>query len=337
MIRNYLSKEILISLSVIGGCALIVSIIRPKRRLRVTEKNCVFITGCDSGLGLTLAIKCHELGLFVIAGCLNVESDGAKKLTSYANNRMIVAEVDIRNNGSIKAAGDKVSDLLIRNGLNFTALINNAGIMVLGEFEWQTMAMIESQIEVNLIGTMKLTKQFLPMCRQYNARIIVVTSHCSLQALPSISPYGASKGGLGFFVDALRVEMKKYQVDVVNFIPGSFIMQSNIFARQQEYSQEMRKQMTDEQLQFYGDYFNEFNNYLLQLDQYRKPGLIGDVALLNLFERALLEVNPRSIYINQNWRYAAYHFLCGISPVCIRDWLIVRFMTMPTYKPTAKK
>lgn len=184
----------------------------------------------------------------------------------------------------------------------FTALINNAGIMAFGEFEWQTMAMIESQIEVNLLGTMKLTKLFLPICRQYSARIIVVTSHCSLQALPSLSPYAASKGGLRFFVDALRVEMKKYHVDVVNFIPGSFIMQSNIFSRQQEYAQEMKEHFTDDQLQFYGDYFNEYNNYLLQLDQCRKPGLIEDVALLKLFERALLEVNPRSIYINQNWR-----------------------------------
>lgn len=174
--------------------------------------------------------------------------------------------------------------------------------MTFGEFEWQTDDMIDNQIRVNLLGTMKLTKHFLPMCRKHNARVIIVTSHCSLQALPSLAPYAASKGGLRFFIDALRVEMKKYHVDVVNFIPGSFIMQSNIFARQQEYALEMKRQLTEDQLHFYSDYFNEYNNYLLQLDQYRKPGLIEDVALTKLFERALLEVNPHSVYINQNWR-----------------------------------
>lgn len=174
--------------------------------------------------------------------------------------------------------------------------------MAFGEFEWQTVDMIESQIQVNLLGTMKLTKYFLPMCRKYNARVIVVTSHCSLQSLPGLASYAASKGGLKFFIDALRVEMKKYQVDVVNFIPGSFIMQSNIFARQQEYALEMKRQLTGDQLQFYGDYFNEYNNYLLQLDQYRKPGVIEDVGLTKLFERALLDVNPHSVYVNQNWR-----------------------------------
>lgn len=175
--------------------------------------------------------------------------------------------------------------------------------MAFGEFEWQTIDMIESQIQVNLLGTMKLTKFFLPMCRKFNARVIIVTSHCSMQGLPSIAPYAASKGGLKMFIDALRVEMKKYHVDIVNFIPGSFIMQSNIFARQQEYAVEMEKQLTEDQLQFYNEYFHEYNNYLLQLDQYRKPGLIDDVALTKLFERALLEVNPRSVYIRQNWRY----------------------------------
>lgn len=274
----------------------------------------------------TVAIKCHELGFFVVAGCFNGESDGAKKLIEFCGStRMVVTEVDIRNNSSIEAAQNTVNELVVRNGLSmfslknyltvrgatlklffslpaFSALVNNAGIMAFGEFEWQTIDMIESQIQVNLLGTMKLTKVFLPMCRQFNARVIIVTSHCAMQGLPSIAPYAASKGGLKIFLDALRVEMRKYHVDVVNFIPGSFIMQSNIFARQQEYALEMEKQLTEDQLQFYDDYFHEYNNYLRQLDQYRKPGLIDDVALTKLFERALLEVNPHSVYIRQNWR-----------------------------------
>lgn len=174
--------------------------------------------------------------------------------------------------------------------------------MAFGELEWQTDNIIESQIEVNLLGTIKLTKNFLPLCRQFNARIIIVTSHCSVQALPGLATYAATKGGLRFFIDALRVEMKKFNVDVVNVIPGSFILQSNIFARQKEYAQEMKKHFTDDQRQFYNDYFDEYNNYLLQLDQYRTSGIIKDAALTKTFESALLDVNPRAVYLNQNWR-----------------------------------
>lgn len=53
--------------------------------------------------------------------------------------------------------------------------------MAFGEFEWQTLNMIETQIQVNLLGTMKLTKYFLPLCRKYNSRVIIVTSHCSIE------------------------------------------------------------------------------------------------------------------------------------------------------------
>lgn len=54
----------------------------------------------------------------MVAGCLNVESDGARKLTSLSNSRIVVVEVDIRKNGSMEAARDKVKDLLLRNRMS---------------------------------------------------------------------------------------------------------------------------------------------------------------------------------------------------------------------------
>lgn len=55
--------------------------------------------------------------------------------------------------------------------------------MTFGEFEWQTDSLIENQIQVNLLGTMKFTKTFLPLIRKYKTRIINVTSHCALQVM----------------------------------------------------------------------------------------------------------------------------------------------------------
>lgn len=53
--------------------------------------------------------------------------------------------------------------------------------MCFGEFEWQTNAIIENQINVNLFGTMNFTRSFLPLARKYKTRIINVTSHCALE------------------------------------------------------------------------------------------------------------------------------------------------------------
>jgi NAD(P)-dependent dehydrogenase (short-subunit alcohol dehydrogenase family) len=47
------------------------------------------------------------------------------------------------------------------------ALINNAGVMIFGEFEWLTEQHILRQIDVNLVGAMRTTKSFCSMLRKY--------------------------------------------------------------------------------------------------------------------------------------------------------------------------
>lgn len=148
------------------------------------------------------------------------------KLRELCNSKHFhVIQLDITNIEMIKAAREFVEKLLKTNAnLSFTALVNNAGVMTFGEFEWQTLDLIRQQLSVNLLGTMFLTKAFLPIIRLYKGRIINVTSHCSLQSLPSLSVYAASKVGLKFWADSLRMEMKKYGVHIIDFIPGLYIM-----------------------------------------------------------------------------------------------------------------
>ena len=137
-----------------------------------------------------------------------------------------------------------------------------------------------------------------------------------------MATYGASKAALKFFNDSLRVEQKKYNVDVVNFIPGSFVMQSNIAANQQMHSMEQKKSMTQEQLQFYGTYFDKYNRYLKVLSKSdRSVEIMQDPTIVNVFEQALLEVAPKALYKCEPWRFVherlpfffLYIFFC-LSP-----------------------
>jgi short-subunit dehydrogenase len=47
------------------------------------------------------------------------------------------------------------------------ALINNAGVLIFGEFEWQTEQHILKQIDVNLVGAMRITKSLCSLLRKY--------------------------------------------------------------------------------------------------------------------------------------------------------------------------
>lgn len=94
--------------------------------------------------------------------------------------------------------------------------------MVFGEFEWQTQNLAEYQVNVNILGTMRITRELMPIIRQNGSRIIVVSSHCAADPLPGISVYGATKAALHAWTTALRTEVGKYGVNVVSFIPGQY-------------------------------------------------------------------------------------------------------------------
>lgn len=270
-----------------------------------------------------MALHCNNLNMFVCAACLNVNSEGALKLREKCDpKRFMLMELDLRKSASILHAQRTILTLLLNDGslgnqrptlirhpkycftnslfvfisTEFNALINNAGMMCFGEFEWLTNSLIESQINVNLLGTMHLTRMFLPLVRKYRTRIINVTSHCALEALPGLSVYAATKAGLLFWNNALRVELSKYGINVVNFIPGSLVMSTNITARQEEFTKEMVRAFTKEQHEFYDEYFEEYNTYLMYISGVKPVEKINNEELFRKFENALLHEYPDATY-----------------------------------------
>lgn len=122
-----------------------------------------------------------------------------------------------------------------------TALINNAGVMVFGEFDWITDKLMKHQVDVNILGTMRLTRAFISLLRDHHGketkiffnfkicnlifenfkgRIITISSHCALETLPGLAVYGATKTALRAWSDGLRVELAKFNMPVITLIPG---------------------------------------------------------------------------------------------------------------------
>lgn len=50
-------------------------------------------------------------------------------------------------------------------------LVNNAGICIYGEFDWLTWDQMFNQVSVNLLGTISLTKAFLPLVKQAKGEV----------------------------------------------------------------------------------------------------------------------------------------------------------------------
>lgn len=61
----------------------------------------ILITGCDSGIGYSLAMRCHKLGMTVVAACLDPNGVGPLRLKELGNNVRVV-EMDVTSTESIR-------------------------------------------------------------------------------------------------------------------------------------------------------------------------------------------------------------------------------------------
>lgn len=302
------------------------------------EKSTVFITGCDTGLGYSMAIYCKEnLNLNVIATCLSRNSVGAVNLK---NRGITVEELLLENDSSIQSCYKTVEKTLKDSNLKLKIFINNAAVMTFGEFDWRPLDSIEKEIHVNILGPVKLTKLFMDIILTEKTRLINICSHCSLEALPGLVPYALSKSALLAWTNGLRSELNKYNVKVIAVIPGSFYTQSSIMTKPQYYISKMYEKMLVRPItiqEMYGEYFHTYLTYVQSIAKYSidkdKPIFIEDGKVLGNIHNALTDQNPRALYMcNNELRYRFYHGLFRLLPISyFKDRIITYFMQMPAY------
>jgi len=81
---------------------------------------------------------------------------------------------------------------------------------------------------VNLFGTIRVTKAFLPLIRRSQGRVVNISSITGILSTPFLGAYSITKSGLETFSNILRLEMKPFNVKVCTIRPGNFLAASNI-------------------------------------------------------------------------------------------------------------
>lgn len=181
--------------------------VNPKRKRDPAMKT-VLITGCSSGYGLETARHFHANGWNVIATMRRPRAD-----LLPVSERMRVIALDVTDPDSIAAA-------LAESG-PLDALVNNAGVGVVGAFEATSMAHIRKVFETNTFGVMAVTQAVIPQFRERRAGIIVnVTSSVTLAAMPLAAAYTASKTAITGFAGSLAHELGAFGVRVKLVEPG---------------------------------------------------------------------------------------------------------------------
>ena len=176
----------------------------------MAEQRVVLVTGASSGVGQSTARLLARNGYRVFG---TGRSPGGAGDTQGVT----MLPLDVRSDDSVAACLGAVSGQAGRLDI----LVNNAGYELAGALEELSLDEAKAQFETNFFGVLRMVKAVLPlMRRQKQGQIINVSSLAGLSPIPFMGIYSASKFALDGYTEALRLEVKPFNIRVSQIEPG---------------------------------------------------------------------------------------------------------------------
>lgn len=181
----------------------------------------IVITGGSDGLGKTLTETfSKENNVIIIA-----TNEEKMNLVSKENNCSYKV-CDVSNYEKVEKA---ISEI-IEEYKKIDVLINNAGLWIQEELDTNDSDRIKSVIEVNLLGTINVSKAVIPsMKANKDGLIININSQAGINHKAERVVYNASKWGVTGFSKSLQDEVAKYGIRVTDVMPG--MMKTEMFSK----------------------------------------------------------------------------------------------------------
>ncbi|WBL79572.1 SDR family NAD(P)-dependent oxidoreductase [Bradyrhizobium xenonodulans] len=176
-----------------------------------------FISGSSRGLGRAITEAALAAGNRVVASARDTKP--LEPLLDRFADSLRLAALDV----SDEAAAQAAIDLAVTAFGGIDVVVNNAGFGELGSVEDTSLDSFRQQIEVNLIGTIIVTKAAIPVLRrQRRGHIVQFSSVGGRIGAPARAAYSAAKWGIEGFSESLAREMALIGVHVTIVEPGGF-------------------------------------------------------------------------------------------------------------------
>jgi short-subunit dehydrogenase involved in D-alanine esterification of teichoic acids len=179
--------------------------------MRLVERR-ILVTGGSSGIGLALARALAPENTVVIAGRDEWKLEAARGSTP----RLHALRLDVTSEDDARRAIGWVDEHL--GGLDL--LVNSAGVFRSGEFDAPgAERAAQADVEVNLLGSVRMTRLTLPLLRRSDdGAVVLLSSALALVSAPRMAVYAATKAGIHSLARSLRAELDG-QVKVFDVLP----------------------------------------------------------------------------------------------------------------------
>ncbi len=176
----------------------------------------IVITGAAGGFGRATAARFAALGYFL--GLFDVDEAGLDDLSvTYGADGCYTRRLDVTDPEDCRAA---VADFCQRTGGRLDVLLNNAGIMAVGDFESVSLAQQHRVIDVNVRGVMNMAYHAHPYLKATpGARLINLGSASALHGNPELVAYSLSKRAVNSFTESLDIAWEKDGIQVCDINP----------------------------------------------------------------------------------------------------------------------
>ncbi|CAD6189924.1 unnamed protein product [Caenorhabditis auriculariae] len=297
------------------------------------KRRAVFITGCDTGFGHDLAIRCLQHGMPVFAGCLTVKgSENLEKVSKLLSGKLRVIIMDVTKKEDILKARKILEDECPQYG-GLHGLVNNAGITSKEAYDdFLTLEDYKKVADVNTWGVIQVTHELKHLVKKTKGRIVTVASICARVVLPSNGPYNVAKHAVAAYCDTIRQELRLFGVSVHILEPGFFKTPLIDFPKMRA---EMSKGWTDAPKHVREEYGEEFykKSEELSLDFLQTVSSDRIDYVIDAYFHALTAVFPRPRY-QVGWDSILLFIPFSLIPTPIQD-LVYKVAALRLPKPAA--
>ncbi|EPE2648365.1 SDR family oxidoreductase [Vibrio fluvialis] len=176
-------------------------------------KKLVVITGASSGIGEAIARRLSAEGHPLLLLARRVERLEALNLSNT-----LCARVDVTEQASFEAA---IANAEAEFG-PADALINNAGVMLLGQIDTQDASEWKRMFDVNVLGLLNGMQAVLaPMKARNTGTIINISSIAGKKTFPDHAAYCGTKFAVHAISENVREEVAASNVRVTTIAPGA--------------------------------------------------------------------------------------------------------------------